>query len=222
VLWFAYPSPAPLDFRPWPAEPTLRTLPQGQVTAGGSLAVIGLDEPPLRPAPPADLCAALFGDVADGPVPVAFFTDHYCPNCRSLARTIEEQDGISPVLHELPILGPGSVVAARGALAAGLQGEREAFHLRMRRAAFSPTPAYLQEVAAGLGLDPDRLLADLDGPTVDAELRRDTALAASLGFDVVPVAVVGRTVVVGDVPARELSRLVEAEVRDGPPCPLRR
>ena len=198
-------------------------MPRGSVSAGQSPALIGLDPPEAdRAPPPADLCAALFDDPADTALPVAFFTDHYCPNCRSLARTLEAQDGISLTLHELPVLGPGSVTAARAALAAGQQNSRPAFHHRMQRSAFSPTPDYLRDVARGLGLDAGRFLADMDGADVDAALRRQTSLAASLGFGAVPVAVVGRTVVVGDIPAGTLSRLVEAERRAGPTCPIRR
>lgn len=198
-------------------------LPRGSASAGLSPALIGLDAPASEPPPPpGNLCAALFDDTGPDALPVAFFTDHYCPNCRSLAQTLEKQDGIAVTRHELPILGNASVTAARAALAAGRQDARGEFHDRMRRAAFSPTRAYLRDVAAGLDLDPERFLADMDGQEVGAALRSGAALAASLGFSAVPVAVVGRTVVVGDIPPRTLSRLVEAERRARPTCPIRR
>ena len=152
---------------------------------------------------------------------MAFFTDHYCPNCRSMAGKLQRRDGIEITRHELPILGRDSVVAARAALAAGRQNARDAFHARMRRAAFAPTEAYLRDLAGSLGLDAERLIDDLDAPEVAAALAMDTRLAAALGFAAVPVTVVGRTVVVGDIAARTLDRLVEEERRAGPACPLR-
>ena len=221
-MWSAW-RPEPLEFEPWVAAPALRSLPAGPVSAGVPAALIGL-EPGTEPAPPPplpeDLCGALFADPDTVDVPVAFFTDHYCPNCRSMAETLAEQPGIAVTRHELPVLGPDSVVVARAALAAGLQGARSAFHHRLRRAAFAPTETYLRDLARGLDLDADRLLADMRGAEVERQLRRDTGLAAALGFAAVPVTVVGRTVVVGDLPARTLARVVDAERGDGEPCPL--
>ena len=221
LLWLAM-RPEALEFEPWRAEPALRALPSGPVSGALEPALIGLSEPGPDVPPPADLCAALFdGGVAPG-LPVAYFTDHYCPHCRSMAEKLAERDDIEISRHELPILGSDSAVAARAALAAGRQDARDAFHARMRRAAFAPTEAYLRDLADSLGLDAERLIDDLDAPSVAAALRKDTRLAASLGFASVPVTVVGRTVVVGDVSARTLDRLVEEERRTGPVCPIRR
>lgn len=220
TLWAAL-QPEPMRFSPWPPAPSLRTTEGGSVSSGVPPALVGLDRGRPAPAAPADLCAALFAEPTEASaVPVAFFTDHYCPNCRAMAATLEDQPGVAVTLHELPLLGEGSLVAARAALAADLQGGREAFRRRMRRASFAPTEAYLRDLARGLGLDPDRLLADMRGGEVAARLRRDLDLAAALGFGVVPVTVVGRTVVPGSIPAAELSRLVEVEREAGPLCPL--
>ena len=221
VIWSAS-RPEPLQFEPWQPAPALRTLPRGAVTPGVPTALIGLDRDVRgAPAPPANLCAALFDESASE-VPVAFFTDHYCPNCRSMATKLQERGGIEVTRHELPILGSDSVVAARAALAAGQQNARDAFHARMRRAAFALTEAYLRDLADSLELDVERLIDDLDAPEVSAALREDTRLAASLGFAAVPVTVVGRTVIVGDISTRTLDRLVEEERRTGPACPIRR
>jgi protein-disulfide isomerase len=215
-------QPDPLPLEPWSEELGLRSLQTGSVSAGQSLALIGLEPNPTQDiAPPADLCDALFPRRRPGRVPVAFFTDHYCPNCRGMVEVLQAKDGIDVMRHELPLLGPDSVVAARAALAAGLQGRREAFHLRMTRSAFAPTEAYLHDLALGIGIEPDRLIEDMSDPQVELALQEDVELASSLGFDVVPVAVVGRTVVLGQIAGDTLDRLFEHEAGRGSPCPLR-
>ncbi len=222
VLWNAT-RPQPLEFEAWPPAPALRTVAGGPATAGGPVALIGLDSDARgSAAPPTDLCRALFEDKTAEDVPIAFFTDHYCPNCRSMAETLSATKGVTIVRHELPILGPDSLVAARAALAASLQGAEDAFHQRLRRTAFSPTEAYLGDVADGMGLDAERLLTDMEGEEVAAMLDRGGRLATSLGFFAVPTTVLGRTVVTGDLPPSRVSRIVEAERRAGSPCPLGR
>ena len=212
--------PEPLKFEAWDPAPQFRTLDSGPVSTGAPLALIGLDAPGKpQTTDVVDVCDGLFDAAPGGNVSVAVFTDHYCPNCRTMAATIAALDDIDVTLHELPILGRGSVVAARAALAAAEQGAREKFHRRMRRAAFSPTEAYLRDIATGLGLDPDRLVADLDASAVEARLRHDLALADALGLAAVPVTIVGGTVVVGSMGRRTMERLVEIEAAAEPPCP---
>ena len=72
---------------------------------------------------------------ADGDVTIVEFFDYNCPYCRRAAPTIEnlvEADpGIRLVYREWPILGEGSVFAARAALASRQQGLYEEFHWAM-------------------------------------------------------------------------------------------
>ncbi len=79
-----------------------------------------------RPSRRRSLCTDLFGpDPPPDRVPVAIFTDYACPYCRTLEAQLDadaEALGLAIRRHELPILGPSSVTAARGALAAARQG----------------------------------------------------------------------------------------------------
>ncbi|MBM9595872.1 DsbA family protein [Roseitranquillus sediminis] len=210
----------PLQFRAWPPVPDLRTLPGGAAT--GAAIFAGLE--PAEPAPDdaaRDLCPGLFRDAAAGAVPVAYFTDHYCPNCRRMAETLEEASGIALTRHEYPVLGVASVVAARAALAAGRQEALEAFHKRMRRSAFQPTETYLRDVAASLDLSVDRFMADLSDPAIERRIEETRELGRRLGVAAVPSTIVGRTVLVGEISARELERLLRVEREEGSPCPIR-
>lgn len=170
------------------------------------------------------LCDALFGmdRVPEGVVPIASFSDYACPFCRVLTPRLHELEATSAGAvrvkwHELPILGPASADGARAALAAAQQGRYADAHARLIRAAFQPTEAYLRVMAEDLGLDADLLLADMESPAIRAALTDSRALAQLFGMVGTPALVVGRTLVQGEISARNLSRLIEIEKAAGPP-----
>jgi len=228
--WWAWPRLASLfvgdfDFEPLESPPGFRRIAAGR-TSGMPSPFIGLEVPGERGAPPAaptDLCRALFGaPPAPGVVPIAAFSDYNCPFCRVLTESLAELESRSAgdvriMWHELPLLGPTSVSAARAALAADMQGGYAAFHERLMRARFVPTTEFLEVLARDIGLDPARLLKDMEGDAVSDRLRDTEAVARVFGFIGTPALVIGRTVVVGAVSDAVIAALVEQERRDGPP-----
>ncbi len=130
------------------------------------------------------------------------------------------QDGeIDIIWHDWPILGRASLLAARAALAAEMQGGRDAMHARLLRSAFEPNGAWLTSVSASLGLDAARLIADMDGPFVMARLSRAAALARLFGFRGTPSLVAGRSALEGAAPRRSLAALFALERSEpGGPC----
>jgi protein-disulfide isomerase len=222
---------ATLWLRPGPdlAFAERRDLPGFRQLAGtggagltGALAL--LPAGPSLPLPD-DLCRALFADpadpvVGDGPVDLALFSDYQCPYCRVLSGLVlaqAEGGAVRAVFKEWPVLGPGSVTAARLALAADAQGDFARMHARLMRTAFIPTPDYALEVGEDTGLDPDRLLADMEDPARLADFERVAALAGAFGFRGTPAMVVGRTVVEGAINEAQLDALIAAEA-EGPGC----
>lgn len=213
------------DFAPMPGLPQFRRIDAGAVS-GLADPFAGLTLPgdvgPARPEPFAasEVCAPLFGASSPGLVPVASFSDYYCPYCRALTERLAARDGadITVRWHELPILGPASEAAARAALAADLQGAYPAFHARMMRAAFQPTRAYLVQLAEGLGLDSGRFLADMEGPAVARRLTETRRLAETFGISATPALVVGRTLVLGAISEARLDALIGIESAEAPVC----
>jgi 2-hydroxychromene-2-carboxylate isomerase len=98
-----------------------------------------------------------------------------------------------------------------------MQGAYATFHKRLMRGRFVATPEYLEILARDIGVDGDRLLADMDSDAVSERLRSTEAVARIFGFIGTPALVVGRTVVVGTVSEGVIGALVEQERRDGPP-----
>lgn len=210
------------DFEPVPGLPGFRRMRAGPVTGGALDPFLGLDAPrkPAPRIPDEAVCRALFRETRADAVPVAFFTDYNCPYCRRLSgelQTRAAEGRITITWHELPLLGERSETAARAALAAGRQGAYAAFHARLMRSRALPEPPYLRALAEGAGLDPARLVADMEADIVDARLRTARGLASRFGFYATPALVVGRTAVLGNVRPARLDALIAGET-DGPPA----
>lgn len=198
--------------------PGFRRVQGGAVSRPAFDPLVGLDTG--RPAPPPipreALCTALFTAAGPG-VPVAYFTDYFCPYCRVLSRLLADRqaDGrIALTVHQTPLLGEASDAAARAVLAARAQGGGDAVSRRLERSRLLPTAGYLREMAAGIGLDGERLLADMQAAPVEGELAQARALAATFGFGATPAMVIGRTAVLGAVDEDRLDRLIAAEAAD--------
>jgi protein-disulfide isomerase len=163
----------------------------------------------------ADLERHLYGPHADGTVRIASFSDYNCPYCRVLTKRLDEISQSDPSVritwHELPLLGETSVIGARAALAAERQGAYLAMHKRLMRSGFRVTPAYIESVAADLGLDTDQLARDMDQPDVLAQIDRVKALAQIFGIIGTPAMVVGKTLVMGEISLPRLDALIALE-----------
>ncbi len=96
------------------------------------------------------------------------------------------------VYREWPILGEGSVFAAKAALAARKQGKYEEFHWAMMSMNGRAEEASVLRVAAEVGLDIDQLRLDMEAPEIDEHLTTSMSLAQSLGgFNGTPSFVIG-------------------------------
>ncbi len=189
----------------------------------GGIALLGLDgsDEKLEKLPTGDLCAALFDKVDSRTVPVAVFSDFYCPFCRLLIERLEANptDRISITWHELPLLGPASQIAARAAVAADQQGGYVPFQTRLMGSRFRPSQRFLAEVAVAAGLDAARLLNDMNSPLVATTLAKSRAASRTLGIWGTPAMVVGRTLVMGAISEDAMARLIALEAEAGPlPC----
>jgi protein-disulfide isomerase len=232
-LWHGAPYvmrllPRSFEFEPLADPPGFRRI-AGGATSGGLDPFAGLSTPEPERGPRidpdalrADLCRAVFGAApAEGVVPVASFSDYYCPFCRVLTRrlaAIEAGSGgtVRIAWHEWPLLGETSEVAAKAALAAKRQDAYVAFHEALMRGAFVATPAFLSNLAERLGIDPERMLADMESPETARAIAESRALARLFSFPGTPALIVGRTVVAGEIDDATLRALIDREREDGP------
>ncbi|WP_371156783.1 DsbA family protein [Jannaschia sp. 2305UL9-9] len=154
----------------------------------------------------------------DGDVTVVEFFDYNCPYCRrageQVSAMLETEDNVRVVYREWPILGEGSVFAARAALASREQGKYEDFHKALMQARGRVDDRVVLQIAAGVGLDLDQLQADMDAPEVQAHIDTSMQLAQSLGFSGTPSFVVGSALAPGLIDADQLIEMIEAARED--------
>jgi protein-disulfide isomerase len=154
----------------------------------------------------------------EGDVTVVEFFDYNCPYCKRAATEVKAllaADGnVRLVQREWPILGEGSLFATRAALAARAQGKYEDLHWALMADQTRKDEAAVLRIAASVGLDLDRLKADMAAPEVDEHIAISSSLAKTLGFTGTPSFVIGTEALFGYVPQAELEELVRA-AREG-------
>ncbi|MEP2640213.1 DsbA family protein [Roseobacter sp.] len=206
------------EFTPMRAIPGFRRLNRGNLSGGADM-FAGLQTPDEAAATarlPQDLCTAVFPDaITTDRVPVAVFSDYYCPYCAILDQRLADlQAQGAPIdvrFHELPLLGERSVRAAGVALAAARQGDHTAIHLDMMQRVLRPGLVGIRDVAERHGLDADQLANDASSPQIVQAVEDALALGRALGIPGTPGAMVGRTLVIGALPERELEQVIALE-----------
>jgi protein-disulfide isomerase len=149
----------------------------------------------------------------DGNAVVVEFFDYLCGYCRRMVEPVMdllESDGeIRLVLKEFPILGPESVFAARASLAARKQDLYLPFHLALMTAEVGLGEETILALAESVGLDIEKLQADMADPEIDAELSNNFKLAEALAIEGTPGFVIGEDIVRGAIPLARLRGHIE-------------
>jgi protein-disulfide isomerase len=145
------------------------------------------------------------------------FFDYNCHFCKGalpdIAKLMKDDPNLHVVLKDFPVLGPGSVEAARVASAARnqLPGERFwDFHNKLLGMHGPVGKKEALEVAKEMGLDMAQLDKDMASKEVDDGLKETMAVADDLQINGTPTFVVGDAVVVGAVGYDELKGKVDA------------
>ena len=73
-----------------------------------------------------------------------------------------------------------------------------------------PSEAMIRQTARGLGLDPERLVSDMNGATVSRQIDANLSLAHDLKVDGTPMFVIGDTLIPGAVDEQALLAAVAA------------
>lgn len=157
---------------------------------------------------------------ANGDVTVVEFFDYRCPYCKrvadSLMTLVKDDPNVKVVYKEFPILGPGSLVAAKIALAAHRQGKYEQVHAAFMAHKGSFEQADLLDLAASVGADPAKLAVDMEDPAIQGLLQANDSLAAALGITGTPGFLFGKQLIPGAVSLEDMKKLVnEARAQPG-------
>ena len=156
------------------------------------------------------------GNPKGGATLVEFFdyNSHFCKGALpDIARLMKDDPDLHVVLKDFPVLGPGSVEAARVASAVRnqLQGERFwDFHNKLLGLHGPVGKKEALGVAKEMGLDMAQLDKDMGSKEIEDGLRETLAMADELQINGTPTFVVGDSVVVGAVGYDELKAKLDA------------
>jgi len=139
----------------------------------------------------------------DGDVTVYEFFDYKCGFCKrslpDLLKLLEDDENIRLVLMELPLLSEGSYRAALAATAAIEQGKYFEFHTALMRVRGDYPLSVILQVAREVGLDTEKLQADMRSEAVRTALERNRGIASALGVRGTPGFIIGDAVIPGAV-----------------------
>jgi protein-disulfide isomerase len=143
----------------------------------------------------------------DGDVAFVEFFDYNCGYCkRAMADMLDlmkNDPKLKVVLKEFPVLGEGSVEAAKVAVAVRIQdptGKKYLdFHQKLLGGRGVADKARAMAAAKDAGLDTARIEKDLASPEVKATIEENMKLAEEMGLNGTPSYVIGKQIVVGAV-----------------------
>ncbi len=187
------------------AVATLRAS-EEQTQADAAKGAIGKERAALldNPADPTE-------GAARGDMSLVVFYDPRCPYCRRMEPTLAALMAADPklriVFKDIPILGPASKLESRALLAAQKQGGYSKLRAALMKARPDADDALIRAEAQRVGLNVDRLFADMKDPAIEARLAANIELARRLGIQGTPAMVAGNEMIDGAV---ELPELVAA------------
>ena len=156
------------------------------------------------------------GGNPDGAFTIVEFLDYQCGFCRrahpDVAELLASDGDIRWIVKEMPILGPGSELAARAAVATLIAEGPEryaALNDRLMRLQGQVDDASLDKALAEAGLDAAAIRARLHDPEVTRRLEATRALADDLAISGTPTFVFENQMVRGYLPLAEMRGLVE-------------
>lgn len=157
------------------------------------------------------------GGNPEGDVTVVEFLDYQCGFCRRAhpeVQTLLEQDGnIRFITKEFPILGPGSELASRAAVATLITEGPEAYR-ELRDALMTRegeiTETSLDAILEETGIDAETVRAEMNSDEVTRRIAETHMLARELGIQGTPTFVIGDRMVRGYLPLEEMENVVEA------------
>jgi protein-disulfide isomerase len=145
------------------------------------------------------------------------FFDYNCHYCKGalpdIAHLMQADPNLKVVLKDFPVLGPGSVEAAKVAIGVRNQLTGDKFWQFHQKLLGMHGPVGKTEalaVAKEMGVDMDRLNKDMASPEVLASIEEVMHMADALQINGTPSFVVGQDVVVGAVGYDELKEKIDS------------
>ena len=161
-----------------------------------------------------------------GDVVFVEFFDYNCGYCKRALSDMTELMKTDPklkvVLKEFPVLGPGSLEAAKVATAARIQDKSGKkyldFHQRLMGGRGQADKARALAAAKDAGFDVAKIEKDLESEEVKASLQESFKIAQALGLNGTPSYVIGDKVIIGAVGLEALQEGINTARCGKPTC----
>ncbi len=160
----------------------------------------------------------------NGNVTFVEFFDYNCGYCKramdDMLTLLKDDPKLKVVLKEFPVLGPGSLEAARVAVAVRMQDPKKylEFHTKLLGGRGAADEAHALAVAKEIGMNMAQIQKDAKSPEVKATLDEDFKLAEALGLNGTPSYVIGADVVVGAIGLPGLQEKINTARCGKPTC----
>ncbi len=162
----------------------------------------------------------------NGNVTFVEFFDYNCGYCKramdDMLTLLKDDPKLKVVLKEFPVLGPGSLEAARVAVAVRMQDKTGKkyleFHTKLLGGRGPADEAHALAVAKDIGMNMAQIQKDAKSPEVKATLDEDFKLAEALGLNGTPSYVIGADVVVGAIGLPGLQEKINTARCGKPTC----
>lgn len=150
----------------------------------------------------------------DGKITLVEFFDYNCGYCRRAFENIldvqEKNKDFRVVFIEFPILSDESRIAAEAAIASTKQNKYFEFHQAMMKQKEPATEESVFRVAQEVGLDIEKLKADMKLPEVAETIEKNLALGTAMGVQGTPAFFIGDEAIPGA--PENLDEIVTAEI----------
>jgi len=145
----------------------------------------------------------------DPDLTIVEYFDYNCGFCRAslptIADLLQRDRKLRIVFRELPVLSQASDVAARLSIVAARAGKFGAFHEALYKGG-PLSDATMDAALRTAGLDPAKVRAEAQDPSVETEIKTNYAVAKQLGITGTPSWVIGDHVVSAALPLDELEK----------------
>ncbi len=145
---------------------------------------------------------------ANGKETLVEFFDYSCHYCKQihpdLQALLKDDVNLKIVYKDFPILGPGSMLAAKAALAAKAQGKYLPMHDALLNFKGQFDDDAIKQIAQGIGLDYDKLKTDMGSESVSKQISDNVVLADKLNIHGTPSMIINHQFVGGAIPMDEL------------------
>jgi protein-disulfide isomerase len=137
----------------------------------------------------------------EGKITLVEFFDYNCPYCRhaldNVLKFTKEEKDVRVIFVEFPILSDDSRVASQAAIAAAKQNKYFEFHRALMQHQGPVKEDVIYKTASEIGLDVNKLKADMKSPEVKELIEKNLQLGTSMGVQGTPAFFIGDEAIPG-------------------------